>query len=88
MGPLCVAILPALHMVDQCHLEQWHLQLVFWMKFSFHLLVLADEGMLRTDDLSFNIAWHDPYIFLFICSDDALRRRSFFEPHWPFAQKF
>ena len=55
---------------------------------SFHLLVLADEGMLRTDDLSFNIAWHDPYIFLFIYSDDALRRRSFFEPHWPFAQKF
>ena len=67
---------------------------------SFHLLILADGGMLRTDGLSFIIALHGTYIFYssepipgrpnldFSYPDDALRRRSFFEPHWPFAQKF
>ena len=46
----------------------------------FHCMVLtyfySSEPILGRPNLDFSY------------SDDALRRRSFFEPHWPFAQKF
>ena len=76
------------------------MELVTLDEFSLRSLILAGGGMLRTDGLSFIIALHGTYIFYssepipgrpnldFSYSDDALRRRSIFEPHWPFAKKF